>query len=87
MSTLHRVKPPIIDGTIVRRRSAAYFEDGDPAAVVAPIPEFVPAGEEPLYAPVTLKQHVAAKLEGLKSLKKNENAEREAARVTTATGS
>jgi isopenicillin N synthase-like dioxygenase len=86
MSTLHRVKPPIIDGSIVRRRSAAFFEDGDPAAVVAPIPAFVPAGEQPLYAPVTLKEHVSAKLHGLKSLQKNEHAAREAARVTTAVG-
>ncbi|WP_159501396.1 isopenicillin N synthase family oxygenase [Microbacterium sp. 18062] len=86
MSTLHRVKPPIIDGTIVRRRSAAFFEDGDPAALVQPLASFVPEGDEPLYAPVTLKEHITAKLEGLKSLKKNLNAEREAARVTTAVG-
>lgn len=86
MSTLHRVKPPIVDGTIVRRRSAAFFEDGDPAGTVAPIPAFVPDGEEPVYAPVTVKEHVTAKLDGLKSLKKNENAEREAARVSRAVG-
>ena len=36
-STLHRVKPPLVDGTIQRRRSAAYFHDGNPAAVVAPL--------------------------------------------------
>ena len=86
MSTLHRVKPPIVDGTIMRRRSAAYFEDGDPAAVVAPIASFVTEGEAPLYAPVTLKEHVAAKLDGLKSLKKNTNAEREAARIGSSAG-
>jgi isopenicillin N synthase-like dioxygenase len=83
-STLHRVKPPVIDGTIRRRRSAAYFEDGNPAAVAAAIPSFVPEGEEPIYPPVTLDEHVRAKLEGLKSLKKTENAEREAARLAPA---
>jgi isopenicillin N synthase-like dioxygenase len=83
-STLHRVKPPVIDGTIERRRSAAYFEDGNPAAIVAAIPSFVPEGAEPLYAPVTLDEHVRAKIAGLKSLKKTGNTEREAARLGAA---
>ena len=41
LSTLHRVKPPVVDGTIRRRRSAAFFHDGDADAVVAPLPAFV----------------------------------------------
>ncbi|MFT4212961.1 MAG: 2-oxoglutarate and iron-dependent oxygenase domain-containing protein [Microbacterium sp.] len=81
-STLHRVKPPIVDGTIRRRRSAAYFEDGNPAAVVAPLPGFVPEGGVAHYAAVTLQEHVEAKLAGLKLIKKNEGAHREAARLT-----
>lgn len=36
-STLHRVKPPIVDGTI-RRRSAAYFHDGNIDAVIRTLP-------------------------------------------------
>jgi isopenicillin N synthase-like dioxygenase len=83
-STLHRVKPPVIDGSIRRRRSAAYFEDGNPAAIVAPLPSFVPEGTAPLYAPVTLDEHVKAKIAGLKTLKRAENAEREASRVVGA---
>jgi isopenicillin N synthase-like dioxygenase len=83
-STLHRVKPPIVNGTIERRRSVAYFEDGNPAAVVAPIPSFVASGEEPRYAPVTLREHVIAKIQGLKALKKND-APREAARLAQTT--
>ncbi len=35
LSTLHRVKPPIVDGTIQRRRSAAYFHDGNADAVIS----------------------------------------------------
>jgi isopenicillin N synthase-like dioxygenase len=85
-STLHRVKPPIVEGTIKRRRSAAYFEDGNPAALVEPLASFVPDGEKPRYAPVTLREHVAAKLAGMKMLKKNDAAPREAARVAAATG-
>jgi isopenicillin N synthase-like dioxygenase len=80
-STLHRVKPPIINGTIRRRRSAAYFEDGNPAAIVAPLPGFVPEGTEAHYGRVTLQEHVEAKIAGLKLIKKTDGAEREAARL------
>ena len=52
-STLHRVKPPIVDGTITRRRSAAYFHDGNADAVIAALPTCDAPGEEPLYAPIT----------------------------------
>ena len=37
-STLHRVKPPIVDGTIKRRRSAAFFHDGNIDAVISALP-------------------------------------------------
>jgi isopenicillin N synthase-like dioxygenase len=87
ISTLHRVKPPVVDGRIQRRRSAAYFEDGNPSALVATIPCFVPAGTDPHYEPVTVHEHVTAKLDGLKSLRRNANAGREAARVARATAS
>ncbi|GAA4399911.1 hypothetical protein GCM10023147_37970 [Tsukamurella soli] len=43
MSTLHRVKPPIVDGAVARRRSAAYFHDGDVDAVITTAPQFLDA--------------------------------------------
>jgi isopenicillin N synthase-like dioxygenase len=83
MSTLHRVKPPIIDGTIERRRSAAYFHDGNADAVIAPLPSCVAPGEQPLYETVTVSEHIAQKLAGSRSGKINK-AGREAARVLAA---
>jgi isopenicillin N synthase-like dioxygenase len=47
MSTLHRVEPPIVGGMIQRRRSAAFFHDGDVEAVIAVLPSCVEPGEEP----------------------------------------
>ncbi|MEF2977111.1 isopenicillin N synthase family dioxygenase [Subtercola sp. YIM 133946] len=84
MSTLHRVKPPIVNGTIRRRRSAAFFHDGNADAVVGPLPHFVAEGDEPHYEPVTVKQHIVAKLSGSRAGKKNTSATREAARVNAA---
>jgi isopenicillin N synthase-like dioxygenase len=64
MSTLHRVKPPIVNGTIRRRRSVAFFHDGNAEAVVEALPTCVPAGEEPRYAPMTVIENITAKLAG-----------------------
>ncbi|GGM04361.1 isopenicillin N synthase family dioxygenase [Nakamurella endophytica] len=83
-STLHRVKPPVVDGRIERRRSAAYFHDGNIDAVVSALPGTVPPGEEPLYPPVTVAEHIAGKLAGSRQLVRNTRAEREAQRVITA---
>ena len=83
-STLHRVKPPIIDGTIERRRSATYFHDGNADAVISTIPSTVPAGETPIYEPITVAEHISQKLAGSRAGKINENAGREAARVLAA---
>lgn len=84
-STLHRVKPPVVDGAIVRRRSVAYFHDGDADAVVAPLATCVADGEEPLYPPVTVAEHLAAKLGGSRAGQANGGAGREAARVLAST--
>jgi isopenicillin N synthase-like dioxygenase len=86
MSTLHRVKPPIIDGTIERRRSAAFFHDGDLDALIETIPTCLSPGEAPAYAPITVGGHLAAKLAGSRAGVRNEAAEREAARVRAAVG-
>ncbi|GHE09970.1 isopenicillin N synthase family dioxygenase [Klenkia taihuensis] len=85
-STLHRVKPPVVDGTIRRRRSAAFFHDGDVDAVVAVLPSCLGPGEEPKYLPVTVGEHVAAKLRGSRAGVVNTAADREAARVLAARG-
>ncbi|MCU1481753.1 MAG: 2OG-Fe(II) oxygenase [Subtercola sp.] len=83
-STLHRVKPPIVNGTIKRRRSAAFFHDGNADAIVGPLPHFIAEGDEPHYDPVTVKEHIVAKLSGSRAGKKNVSAVREAARVNAA---
>lgn len=81
MSTLHRVKPPVIDGTIERRRSAAFFHDGDVDALIQTLPSCVDAEHPDLYEPVTVGEHIAAKLAGSRAGIRNERAERESARV------
>jgi isopenicillin N synthase-like dioxygenase len=84
MSTLHRVKPPIVDGTIQRRRSAAFFHDGNVDAVIATAPAFLDADAGLAYEPVTVGAHIAAKLAGSRQGKANVAAVREAARVLAA---
>lgn len=86
LSTLHRVKPPVIDGTIERRRSAAFFHDGNADAVVEVLPHFVRPDAPALYEPVTVAQHIAAKLAGSRAGRKNVTAVREAARLRAGRG-
>jgi isopenicillin N synthase-like dioxygenase len=81
MSTLHRVKPPVIDGTIERRRSAAFFHDGDVDAVIETLPSCIDSEHPDLYTPITIGDHIRAKLAGSRAGKPNERAERESARV------
>ena len=85
MSTLHRVKPPIVDGTIKRRRSAAFFHDGNVDAVISTAPSYLDADAGLAYEPVTVGDHIAAKLAGSRQGKSNVAAVREAARVLAAT--
>ena len=80
-STLHRVKPPVMDGTIQRRRSAAYFHDGNPEAVVVPLESCVDVEHPCLYDPVTVDEHIRAKLAGSRAGRRNDAAVREGARV------
>jgi isopenicillin N synthase-like dioxygenase len=63
-STLHRVKPPIVDGTIQHRRSAAFFHDGNIDAVIETIPSCLDAGGRSAYRPITIGEHIRAKLAG-----------------------
>lgn len=85
MSTLHRVKPPIVDGKIRRRRSAAYFHDGNIDATISTLPTCLPDGEPSRYAPITVAEHIRAKLAGSRGGKPNAAAAREAARLTAPT--
>lgn len=82
-STLHRVVPPVIDGSIVRRRSAAYFHDGNFDAVISTIPSCLDADGRG-YPPITVAEHLAAKLAGSRAGQANTGAGREAERARTA---
>jgi isopenicillin N synthase-like dioxygenase len=84
LSTLHRVKPPLVQGTIARRRSAAFFHDGNADAVIGPLESCVDAGHPALYEPVTVDEHIKAKLAGSRAGVRNVSAVREAERVRTA---
>lgn len=81
LSTLHRVKPPVINGTIQRRRSAAFFHDGDVDALIETLPNCVDAEHPDLYEPITVGEHITAKLAGSRAGIRNVNADREGKRV------
>src|SRR4051794_5214332 len=83
-STLHRVKPPIVDGTIQRRCSAAFFHDGDVDALITTLATCLAEGEESRFAPITVGEHVAAKLAGSRAGVRNTAAADDAARVIAA---
>lgn len=85
MSTLHRVKPPIVDGTIERRRSAAYFHDGNIDAVIATMPNLIDDEHPNRYPePITVGEHIRAKLAGSRAGKANTAAGAEKDRVLRA---
>lgn len=81
-STLHRVLPPVnSEGRLIRRRSAAYFHDGNHDALVSCLPGCADADHPPLYPPVTVGEHLSFKLRGSRGLELNPHSEREAARL------
>ncbi len=84
-STLHRVKPPVVDGTVRRRRSAAFFHDGNIDAVIEALPGCVDAQHPLLYPPITVGGHIQAKLAGSRGLTSNAHGtERDAERIRAA---
>ena len=83
LSTVHRVDPPVFDGRIQRRRSAAFFFDGNHDAVLAPLPGTVADGETG-YEPITVAENIAMKVAGLRTGAAPPIALREAARVSAA---
>ncbi|GAB6900524.1 2-oxoglutarate and iron-dependent oxygenase domain-containing protein [Kineosporia succinea] len=63
VSTPHRVLPPTDEnGTLVRRRSAAFFHDGNADAVISVLPGC--ADEDVRYESVTVADHLAARAIG-----------------------
>ena len=81
ISTLHRVAAPRLNGELVPRRSAAYFHDGNVDAVIECLPSCVSADNPAKYEPVTVGEHLAAKLAGSRGGQLNPYAAREAARL------
>jgi isopenicillin N synthase-like dioxygenase len=92
LSTMHRVLAPIdADGRPMLRRSAAYFHDGNADAVISCLPGCAAqdgAGQGGAdgdgaagYEPITVAEHIAAKLAGSRGLTPNAKASREAARL------
>jgi isopenicillin N synthase-like dioxygenase len=82
ISTLHRVLPPTdADGRLVRRRSAAFFHDGNADAVISCLPGCATEDNPARYESVTVSDHLAAKLNGSRGLVANLDAERESARL------
>lgn len=84
LSTLHRVRPPIVNGTIRRRRSAAYFHDGNVDAVIHTLPSCVGAGSR--YPPITIGEHLSTKLASSRAGKLNTETGPEATRARNAMG-
>jgi isopenicillin N synthase-like dioxygenase len=82
-STVHRVDPPVIDGRIRRRRSAAFFFDGNYDAVLEALPGTLADGEIG-YPPITVAENIAMKVAGLRTGVAPDANLREAARVKEA---
>lgn len=83
MSTVHRVDPPVRDGRIQRRRSAAFFFDGNHDAVLEALPGTLGDGEIG-YEPITVAENIAMKVAGLRAGVAPQAVLREAARVSAA---
>ncbi|MBT0767523.1 isopenicillin N synthase family oxygenase [Kineosporia sp. J2-2] len=62
ISAPHRVLPPTDgEGRLVRRRSAAFFHDGNADAVISVLPGCADAEESVRYESVTVADHLAAR--------------------------
>jgi isopenicillin N synthase-like dioxygenase len=84
MSTMHRVVAPIdCEGRSLRRRSAAFFHDGNADALISTLaPCRAPDGSSP-YEDVTVGEHLAQKLAGSRQGELNTRAAHEASRLTS----
>lgn len=82
ISALHRVLPPTdSEGRLVRRRSAAFFHDGNADAVISVLPGSTPEDEPVRYESVTVAEHLATKLNGSRGLVANPGPGRETDRL------
>jgi isopenicillin N synthase-like dioxygenase len=82
-STMHRVVPPrAASGALMRRRSAAYFHDGNADAVITTLPTCRADDGTSAYGDTTVAEHLAHKLAGSRGLELNPHATREAGRLT-----
>lgn len=82
VSTMHRVVPPTdADGQSIRRRSAAFFHDGNADAVISTLDPCRAADGTSPYDDVTVDEHLTQKLMGSRGLELNEHADREASRL------
>jgi isopenicillin N synthase-like dioxygenase len=87
MSTMHRVVPPTdAAGRSVRRRSAAFFHDGNADALISTLDSCRPPDGSTTYEDVTVADHLARKLAGSRGLELNDHATREAARIRSPRG-
>lgn len=86
LSTLHRVKPPVVDGAILRRRSAAFFYEAQHDTIIDALPECLADGELPKYPAITVGDHIAAKLGGSRGGQSNDLVASETARVLATRG-
>lgn len=83
LSTMHRVVPPRDgEGRLIRRRSAAFFHDGNADAVISTLAPCRAVDGSSNYDDVTVAEHLAQKLGGSRALELNPHAEREAARTS-----
>lgn len=88
-STLHRVKPPIVEGRVRRRRSAAFFFEANADATIGTLEQFV----DPLLAParygepINVGEHIRAKSLGSAYGTSVPTAGTEVERVAAAAGS
>lgn len=85
LSTLHRVKPPVVEGVIQRRRSAAYFHDGNIDAMISTIPTCV-GDDGRQYPPISIGEHLSVKLASSRAGKPNTTTGPEAERARFAKG-
>lgn len=82
VSTMHRVVPPVgADGRSLRRRSAAFFHDGNADALISTIDSCRTDEGESAYDDVTVAEHLFQKLNGSRGLELNRHAAAEAARI------
>jgi isopenicillin N synthase-like dioxygenase len=82
LSSMHRVVPPrSAAGDLIRRRSAAFFHDGNADALITTLEPCRGPDGSSNYDDVTVGAHLAQKLGGSRGGELNAHASREAARI------